>query len=960
MAVTEPHMDKSETLRLLRANLSSLRENVVLAVMRRNKLSDEVTRLEHSVADLETRASLSEKVNNSMLATELREERVARETELNRLRPLLRAAEQEAEQAKLRLPEEEARLNKQIHDLENGVFPTLSQSAPVALTLSQEADTLAPRAPEVAPSTPMSLMPLMPEADAREEVSPLHPQNAPTVLYSAPETMPEIGQGIGSGPLPKPFDEVLPAHTPEAHSESHVIRDLYHSDDKSESVETGSFFDPPLIPIEIPKIITPEPEPSSEPKAEHKNGFAAPIAPTPSIAPTMKSPEEELRELEERLNLIQSQMPLVAPLPEAVQNRTDYLELNDAPVFEPISELTTQPVAEAKTDPSNPAEPAKKREMFVPSNLLLVNTAPPGVSIQKPRKNGKGEPVTETAETAVEAKSEPLAEPVTPETEKHEATETHNPVPAEAVAAVAEVEAAAIGTAVLSEVHETHETQSVSAPEAETAKIPEALESTTEAAVNASLAPVVEPTSEPKTTETAKPDSEMVPSVYNEKTLSREVSPAPTVVTRPRLALASTPKTDRVRVAGIGTGGIWLGAHAPAYVDIPQMKLVAICDPDKTAQTLAHKRYEELVTKKAAQLRQHGQHDRADELERDLTELQIFDSIEEVIAHVKPDLVDICTQPMLHAPLSIQALEAGIHVMCEKPLSRSWLEAKQLIETVQKTGKLYQHNENWLWDRDYYTAKKLIDAGAIGEPILMYLATAHGGPEGNPNFWNPEYGGGGALLDNGIHAIGAAWFLSGLQKKPTLVKAAEPFGMSIRMPERILDGRYQKIEVEDDAHILIRFEDSESLAWTTAHVEGSWSHRDSPDTAVHGTTGKLVFKDEDGHRFALVLDAYDRESRRIEVGGPTWSHWPSSHYGEILNMVECVRHNTPSICSAEFGAECSAIVGAAYLSEMSGRKAVPVEDFKRFANKIADRFPHDPKSANDALVDALLSAVRKG
>lgn len=416
----------------------------------------------------------------------------------------------------------------------------------------------------------------------------------------------------------------------------------------------------------------------------------------------------------------------------------------------------------------------------------------------------------------------------------------------------------------------------------------------------------------------------------------------------------------RVRVAAIGTGGIFQGAHLPCYPEIPQAQLVAFCDPDKTAQDRTYKRYQSLVEKKIKQASEHNDLETVERLEKDLETVQICDDISEVIESVRPDLCDVCTQPFLHTPLSIQALEAGFHVMCEKPLSRSWLESERLVEAIQRTGKYYQHNENWLYDQDYYTAKKLIDAGAIGEPLLMYLATAHGGPEGNGKFWNPEFGGGGALLDNGIHAIGAAWYLCGLDKKPALVKAADPFGMSIRMPTRIIDGRFQNVRVDDDAHILIRFEHPQSGAWSTAHVEGSWSHRDSPDTVVYGTTGKILFKDEENRRYACVIDAFDHESRRFEVSGPTWQTWPSSFYGEILNMVECVLNDAPPICSAQFGAECSAIVGASYLSEMRGRTAVTPDEFKKFARKIGDKHPNDPKAADDELVDTLLSAVRKG
>ncbi len=435
----------------------------------------------------------------------------------------------------------------------------------------------------------------------------------------------------------------------------------------------------------------------------------------------------------------------------------------------------------------------------------------------------------------------------------------------------------------------------------------------------------------------------------------------------PKITFAAHIKGDsnpmalskRVRVAGIGTGGIFRGAHLPPYVNIPQAQLVALCDPDKEAQDLAYKRFQRLIEEKVAKAREENDLDTVERLESDLENIVICEDISQVIEKVKPDLVDICTQPFLHTPLSIQALEAGINVMCEKPLSRSWLESERLIPAIKRSGKIYQHNENWLWEPDYYTAKKLVDSGAIGEPIVMFLAQAHGGPEGNGKFWDPANGGGGALLDNGIHAIGAAWFVCGMDKKPTMVKAAEPFGMSIRMPDRIIDGRFQKVTVDDDAHILIRFEDEKSGAWSTAHIEGSWSERDSPETAIIGTTGTIRYKNEEGKRYAVVYDSYDREQRRMQCSGSTWAYWPSGHYGEMLNMVECVRNNVHSICTAEFGADNSAIVGASYLSEKNGKRSVHVEEFKTFARDIAAKYPNDPKAADDALVDSLLSAVRE-
>ncbi len=406
----------------------------------------------------------------------------------------------------------------------------------------------------------------------------------------------------------------------------------------------------------------------------------------------------------------------------------------------------------------------------------------------------------------------------------------------------------------------------------------------------------------------------------------------------------------RIRVGAIGTGGIFRGAHLPAYPDLPACQLVALCDVSADSLAATETRMKELYKQKAKQAEERGDAAAAERLKADIKEVKLYQDVQMMLQNESLDLVDICTQPVLHAPMAIAALEAGVHVMCEKPMARTWLECMRVVEAVERTGRLYQHNENWLWDPFYYTAKKLIDAGWIGEPVMMFLATAHGGPEGNPNFWNRETGGGGSLLDNGIHAVGASWYLSGLDKQPVSVKAAEPIGITIRMPQRILSGQFQPVQVEDDGHILIRFENARTGGWSTAHVEGSWSHRDSPDTLIIGTMGTIRFAHEDDGRIVVVEDATGG-CRRVEATGPTWEYWPSSFYGEIRNMVECVQKGVRSISDERFGAECSAIVGAAYLSQKRGKRAVPLAEFKRFANDIARRYPD---SADAELMARLL------
>ncbi len=412
---------------------------------------------------------------------------------------------------------------------------------------------------------------------------------------------------------------------------------------------------------------------------------------------------------------------------------------------------------------------------------------------------------------------------------------------------------------------------------------------------------------------------------------------------------------ERVRIGVVGTGGIFVGAHLPAYPEIPEAHIVALCDISQESLRRAMKRLGELYERRARRAEEEGEKERAEQLRRDVQQIRLYTDYGEMLQKEKPDLVEICTSPDFHAPVAIAALKAGCHVMCEKPMARTWLECLEVCEVVEQTGRFYQHNENWLYDPFYYTARKLIDAGVIGEVVAMYLNTAHAGPENRLFFWDERKAGGGSLLDNGIHAITASWYLAGFDRHPVVVKAASPIGIAQRMKHRIIDNRFREFRVEDDGHVLIRYEHPQTKAWATAHVEGSWSHPDSPPTVILGTTGSLSHVWEDGRQFVEITDAFGNR-RRIEATGPTWTFWPSSFYGEIINMVRCVLANTKPLCDHHIGAESQAIVGAAYLSQREGQRAVSLDEFKAWALQI--RKKHG-KKADEVLIEEQLKGVRR-
>lgn len=411
---------------------------------------------------------------------------------------------------------------------------------------------------------------------------------------------------------------------------------------------------------------------------------------------------------------------------------------------------------------------------------------------------------------------------------------------------------------------------------------------------------------------------------------------------------------ERVRVAVIGAGGIFRGAHLPAYPQIPEAKLVALCDISEASLMESLKAVKHAYERQANHLRESGRGELAEELLKDVEELKLYRDYQQMLREVKPDVVDICTMPNAHAPTAIASLRSGAHVMCEKPMCRTWLECMDVVEAVEETGRFYQHNENWIYDPLYHTLRRLIQRGVFGELQFLSLSCSHQGPENRSSFWDPMISGGGSLVDMAVHAITTAWFLAGFDMKPMWVKAAEPYGICIKVKERIIANMPKEIEVEDDAHVLVHFEDASSGRWTDAHVEGSWSGKDAIDGLFVGTQAVARPKFTDGKVQIEVTDPFGY-SMSVDVSGPNWTHWPSSFYGEIRTMIECVLQNRKPICDHIVGAETQAITGAAYLSQLEGMRKVTLDEYKEWANTIKKKAK---KNASEVLIREQLKALR--
>ncbi|NLX70767.1 MAG: Gfo/Idh/MocA family oxidoreductase [Clostridiales bacterium] len=135
--------------------------------------------------------------------------------------------------------------------------------------------------------------------------------------------------------------------------------------------------------------------------------------------------------------------------------------------------------------------------------------------------------------------------------------------------------------------------------------------------------------------------------------------------------------------------------------------------------------------------------------------LKVYDSFEDLLADELVDIVLVATPNDSHKEIAIRAMEAGKHVVCEKPVTLSSADLQKMIDVSEKTGKLLVVHQNRRWDEDFLTMKKIYDENMLGE-VYAIESRVHGS-RGIPGDWRQEkeYGG-GMVLDWGVHILDQA------------------------------------------------------------------------------------------------------------------------------------------------------------------------------------------------------------
>ena len=278
-----------------------------------------------------------------------------------------------------------------------------------------------------------------------------------------------------------------------------------------------------------------------------------------------------------------------------------------------------------------------------------------------------------------------------------------------------------------------------------------------------------------------------------------------------------------------------------------------------------------------------------------------YKDIEEMLKDGQIDALVVSTPNYLHSPQTIAALNAGIHVMVEKPMAMNTPEAEKMYEASRRTGATLMVAHCWRFDQDVLWLKgQLEKLGKIIRTKGIGVHT-HWGPAGW--FTKKEFAGGGAMADMGIHALDTARFLLG-DPKPVSVYAK-------------IGTYYKDFDVDDTGTIIVEWDNG-----ATSFIESGWwqPHADGPEAAtqLYGTEGF-------GQLFPTRLEIPNKNEKKIEVieSGfefPREEHCPQSLYdAQLRYFVECIeKKQTPNPGGPE-GIVNMKVIDAAYESSRTGK-----------------------------------------
>lgn len=331
---------------------------------------------------------------------------------------------------------------------------------------------------------------------------------------------------------------------------------------------------------------------------------------------------------------------------------------------------------------------------------------------------------------------------------------------------------------------------------------------------------------------------------------------------------------SKLKIGVIGCGSIAQHRHLPEYAFNKNVELVAVCD-------INEERANQIAEKYGA---------------------KAYTSYEELLNSGTVDAVSVCTPNYLHAPVSIDALNAGVHVLCEKPMATSQEEAEAMIEAAKKSGKKLMIGHNQRFVKSHQRARQLIEKGELGKIYSFRTAFGHPGPEGwsvdgkDSWFFKKDQAFIGAMGDLGVHKTDLIRYILGeevVEVGAFVETSAKDFA-----------------DVDDTAVCVLKTESG--IIGTLA---ASWSYvgKEDNSTVIYGQ--KAIMRLEEDPNYSLVLQYANGEVVKYELGKIQSNEEGGQNNSRVVEeFVDSILNDREPLITGEEGMKSLAVILAALKS----------------------------------------------
>ncbi len=352
-----------------------------------------------------------------------------------------------------------------------------------------------------------------------------------------------------------------------------------------------------------------------------------------------------------------------------------------------------------------------------------------------------------------------------------------------------------------------------------------------------------------------------------------------------------------VKVGIIGCGGIANGKHMPSLKNVPNVQMVAFCD---------------LIEERAIKARE----------EYGTPDAKVYTDYKELLKDPEIEVVHVLTPNREHAECTIDALHAGKHVMCEKPMAKTAADAMRMVEAAKETGKKltigYQHRQK----ASAQYAKEYIEQGNLGD--IYYVNTYAIRRRGTPNwgvFLNEEEQGGGPIIDILTHSLDLTLYLMDNYEPKMVVGKTHK---KLEHPEAANiwgDAGVSTTPLEESAQAMVVMKNGASLLLETSWALNTEAPMPEGSVRLCGSKGGLSILADKLVINKVELNRQVTTEVDLSAGGVAFysGATASPAQTEAYNWIKAIVDDTDVITKPEQACVVSQILEAIYTSSKTGQ-----------------------------------------